>query len=762
MPRRDRAVKSLQASLRGGIPSNSSTNAVSINPPLRRSRFGSMHLLVEGASSEVRQQFGNALVSSYYRQTGDTVAANMTLAIRAALAVAEDRARFSGDRRLGFTVAVAAEDSLHLFQLAPTLACFYRNEEVLKLPAGGLDPAIGRLDRGVEHYSTAFEPADILVLLNSHAGGSLTRTEISTLLRGRSPSATAQQLVLLLARRGVLDCDALVLQDPTLAAFPGTDEGPSRIEVPVWRRPPIAERSPVSEGSEDPVEALLQDEERGALIDARAARRSAVQPNVRLPGTGPNRLAGSGAIRTVWSKARRVLFGEPDPIAIDGSYVEESPHPSEPGSPPRPLEGAQPESPRRRFGDLGGNGVSASRPQSRRVGLGAAILVVAVALLLLVLALIGLRPPAAETPDPGPFVPLTTTTAAPVQTAAAAQAFGRAQQILGDAVAQSDDGQALVLALEAENQARLALELGAAAPDVDALLAQIESEQDRRNHVYRVATSRVLGEFGADVGFATGNQLEVVEGTYYVLDATGNRLIEISEAGQPQATQLDGTPLAGLPISALVDRPLGLQVISRDGVILSVDDDDNRASLILVDPPAWGNLADADNFQNNLYRLQPDANQIYKYTPTTLGYELAPVPFLEQEVDIGGAVDMAIDGDVYLLLGDNQIQRYRVGQQVLFDVSDLDKPLTDPTLIYTDQRLESLYVVDAAFARIVELDKRPGREGGFIRQFLYTGSDDFFSDVRGLWVDEAAGTMVVLGADSLREFVLPALRAGDG
>ncbi len=756
-------MKSLQASLRGGIPSNSSTNAVSINPPLRRSRFGSMHLLAEGATSEIRQQFGNSLVSSYYRQTGDTVAANMTLAIRAALAVAEDRARFSGDRRLGFTVAVAAEDSLHLFQLAPTLACFYRNDEVLKLPAAGLDPAIGRLDRGVEHYSTRFEPSDVLVLLNSHAGGSLTRTELSTLMRRRSPSATAQQLVLLLARRGVLDCDALVLQDPAQATYPSTGETSSRIEVPVWRRPPIAERSPAAEGTEDPVEALLQDEERGALIDARAARRSAGQPVARSEGAGRDGLAATGAIRTVWSKVRRVLFGEPDPIAIDGSYVEENPRPAEPGKPPRPLDGVKLESPRRRrFGDLGGDSVSASRRPSRRLGLGAAILVVAVALLLLVLALVGLRPPEPAAPDEGPFVPLAVTTAAPVQTAAAAEAFARAQQVLGDAVAQSDDGQALVLALEAENQARLALELGAAEPDVDALLAQIEAEQDRRNHVYRVATSRVLGEFGADIGFATGNQLEVVDGTYYVLDATANRLIEISEPGQPQTTQLDGTPLAGRPISALVDRPLGLQVISRDGVILGIDNDDSRASLLLVDPPAWGDLADADNFQNNLYRLQPDANQIYKYTPTTLGYELEPVPFLEQEVDIGDAVDMAIDGDVYLLLGDNQIQRYRVGQQVLFDVSDLDKPLADPTLIYTDQRLESLYVVDAAFARIVELNKRPGQEGGFIRQLLYTGSDDFFADVRGLWVDEAAGTMVVLGADSLREFVLPALRAGDG
>ena len=721
-----------------------------------------MHLLVQGASAQVRQAFGNALVSSYYRQTGDSVAANMTLAVRSALAVSEDRGRFSGSDRLGFTVAVVADDALHLFQLAPTLACFFRNNEVLKLPSAGADSTFGRVDRGVEHYSARFEPGDVLILLDSHGGGSLTRTELAALLRRRNPSATAQQVALMLAGRGVLDCDVLVLQDAEIAKLPSPDEGSPRIAVPVWRRPPLAERGPASE-VHDPLEALLEDEDRGAIIDARAGRR-APTPATQPLGAGDSDLrAQPGSLPVLWSRLRRALLGEPDPIEIDGSYVEESARPA--GAPiesqaATPAEAQRRESRRRSFGDLGGDSIAPSRAPSRRLGLGAAILVVAVAMLLLVLALVGLRPPANESELGGPFVPLTAKTATPDLTGGAAQAYQRAQEILADAIGQSDDGQALVLALEAENQARLARELGTSPADVDSLLAQIESEQDRRNHVYRVATSQVLGEFGADIGIAPGNQLEVVDGTYYVLDAAANRLIEISEPGQPQTTQLAGTSLEGRPVSALVARPLGLQVISRDGVILNIDPDGGRAGLVLIDPPAWNAIADADNFQNNLYRLHPDVNQIFKYTPTTLGYELDPVPFLEQESDISGAIDMAIDGDVYLLSAEGQIQRFRVGQQVLFDVSDLDKPLTDPTMIYTDQRLESLYVVDAAFARIVELDKRPGREGEFIRQFLFTGSDDFFAEIRGLWVDEAAGVMVVLGSESLREFGLPELRAG--
>ena len=45
----------------------------------------------------------------------------------------------------------------------------------------------------------------------------------------------------------------------------------------------------------------------------------------------------------------------------------------------------------------------------------------------------------------------------------------------------------------------------------------------------------------------------------------------------------------------------------------------------------------------------------------------------------------------------------------------------------------------------------------FLRQFLFRGADDFFAEVRGFWVQEAEGRLLVLGADSLRQFVLPRL-----
>ena len=48
----------------------------------------------------------------------------------------------------------------------------------------------------------------------------------------------------------------------------------------------------------------------------------------------------------------------------------------------------------------------------------------------------------------------------------------------------------------------------------------------------------------------------------------------------------------------------------------------------------------------------------------------------------------------------------------------------------------------------MEIDKREESAGEFVRQFKYAGSDDFFADIRSIWVSEIDGKLIVLGRDS--------------
>ena len=72
--------------------------------------------------------------------------------------------------------------------------------------------------------------------------------------------------------------------------------------------------------------------------------------------------------------------------------------------------------------------------------------------------------------------------------------------------------------------------------------------------------------------------------------------------------------------------------------------------------------------------------------------------------------------------------------------------------IFTEVNGDSLYLVDPKNERIVEIDKS---EGSFVRQLKFSGKDNFFANIRSIWIDENETTLVVLGDTSVRQFVIP-------
>ena len=110
------------------------------------------------------------------------------------------------------------------------------------------------------------------------------------------------------------------------------------------------------------------------------------------------------------------------------------------------------------------------------------------------------------------------------------------------------------------------------------------------------------------------------------------------------------------------------------------------------------------------------------------------------------------------MLNDSEIKRYRAGKEIGFRVNGLDRPFQNISQIFTNSDLTSLYLVDQGNQRIVEIDKRSNKMGDFVRQFKFRGSgEEFFEDIRDIWVSESEGRLLVLGKNSLRQFVLPKL-----
>jgi serine/threonine protein phosphatase PrpC len=186
--------------------------------------------------------------------------------------------------------------------------------------------------------------------------------------------------------------------------------------------------------------------------------------------------------------------------------------------------------------------------------------------------------------------------------------------------------------------------------------------------------------------------------------------------------------------------------------ILQLDEGQGFSAVSVVDSEIWEDARAIAEYAGYLYVLDAAEDRILKYAPTGNTYDSFPLSYLQGEtaVDLENAVDLAIDGYIYVLAG-NEILKFSGGLPEGFSITGLeDQGLQAPVAIFTSPETQHLYVGDAGLGRVVQLTK----EGAFVRQFLPPREDEgLFQSLKDLWVDEAGGKLVVLTSEGL--FVAP-------
>lgn len=205
---------------------------------------------------------------------------------------------------------------------------------------------------------------------------------------------------------------------------------------------------------------------------------------------------------------------------------------------------------------------------------------------------------------------------------------------------------------------------------------------------------------------------------------------------------------------------LAYLVTTTDGVV-SIDStghywfltaDNTMRAGRLPGSAAWQRVLGFETYQVNLYAVDTGANQLLRWKPTALGtYALPPDEWFGTSVpaEIVTALDLAIDGDIFVLAAAGGITRYRTGEPRPFTLQGLERPLQNPQAITTGVSINSLYIVDTGNDRIVQVAK----SGQFERELVGAASPD--ETIRDVWVDEAGNRIFVLTEQRLSEYVLP-------
>jgi DNA-binding beta-propeller fold protein YncE len=154
-------------------------------------------------------------------------------------------------------------------------------------------------------------------------------------------------------------------------------------------------------------------------------------------------------------------------------------------------------------------------------------------------------------------------------------------------------------------------------------------------------------------------------------------------------------------------------------------------------------ISAAANYNNRIYLLNNKEGQIYRYSKKTSEFA-DEAPSLKKEDDFSEAVDMAIDGSIYVLKRNSEVLKFFKGsKEEGFKISAIDPGLENASKIFVSLEKDYIYILEPAKQRLVIFDKT----GKFVLQY----KSDQFTDLKDFTVDENKKIIYFLNNKSVYE-----------
>lgn len=236
---------------------------------------------------------------------------------------------------------------------------------------------------------------------------------------------------------------------------------------------------------------------------------------------------------------------------------------------------------------------------------------------------------------------------------------------------------------------------------------------------------------------AKGDDLDVSGKELIVFDKEKKTIYSLEIGGKKSAILVGGEELTdGKQVAAFLPK---IFLLTKKG-IFQFDKETKRLGLVIEADENWGEIIDLRAFGGNLYLLDKKG-EIWKYPSIEIGFGASRLWLKGEKPDFSDALEMAIDGSVWVLKADGTILKYTQGAKDHFVISGLDKPLNNPTSIFTDDDQEKIYILDKGNSRVLVVDK----SGEYNSQYIWSG----IGEVNGLITSEEDKIILLLSGSKI-------------
>lgn len=250
----------------------------------------------------------------------------------------------------------------------------------------------------------------------------------------------------------------------------------------------------------------------------------------------------------------------------------------------------------------------------------------------------------------------------------------------------------------------------------------------------------------------------------YQLDkTTGDRL---ASGTQPEALIQTGTDVGGRRIGELAQSvwapaagnrtATGPLVLDRSNQLFSNVEGLGPVNVTMANNDKLGFVRDMEFYNGNLYFLDTNNSQVWRYRSSGDGYADAPEPYFTEgtKVNISSVIDSAIDGTVWLLHPNGTVLKYFNGGQEAFALDVIDPPIGNAVTMWVNEAEGPdgrLFLGDAATDRVLVFDKL----GKLLSQLTPVDHAGSLKDMRSIYVDENTNFLYIVTDTAVYQTPLP-------
>jgi len=275
------------------------------------------------------------------------------------------------------------------------------------------------------------------------------------------------------------------------------------------------------------------------------------------------------------------------------------------------------------------------------------------------------------------------------------------------------------------------------------MLQKIQEARDSLDGVVRPDV-RVLADLSQKRDNVSALGLLHLNGTLYAFEYNALYPIVLDDVQDPFTIDENETVIAG----AVYDDKDSLLFYTTSGKVMEFKD--NRVTFVDTSDGAFKKGVAIEAYSNKLYILDPEGNQVWRYTRRRDKFDTAES--YNVNADIVTGVDLAIDGNIYVLGNDGYITKMFSGNREDFPIKHAPTdPLEYPTKIYTDADMGAIYVLEPKKQRVLVYYK-DDRTGGatYSKQIVI----DEASDLRDMYIDKDTNKLYLLDTTKVYEVSL--------